>query len=365
MKVPLLKVVAVGEFEPWAKQFIASMQENEIIEVKFEPNIEVFCGTVVPSNYPTVVFIENNSDNRKNILKICSLERPIYILCLGKQFSREDFQFALEQRIYWLFEVTKVDEKDAIERLQNLSRLVESDGQFQQILRAMKSILLQTEAEFPEIPMVAELRKAVKKLESHSLKNELNHLGFHKMGEVSENLFHKNQTLGEALVTINELERTGVMWVRGNQPEQEGKIEFLQGRIVMASAGGCEGTKAIYRMFLWDKATLLFYRKDPSESSLVEHIDIDINQLSKMGELHKSKFEGLRNELPPPNLKLEINPEMIDKETALSRSDFSVLSSIVEFGTVSTVVDFNALPDVEIYESLIALRKSNLIHKSK
>ena len=365
MKVPLLKVVAVGDFEPWGKQFIASMHEKEIIEVKSEANIEVFCGTVIPNNYPSVVFIENNSDSRKNIQKICSLERPVYIVWLSKQFSKEDFQFAFEQRIYWLFEATKIDEKDIITRLQNLSRLVESDGQFQQILRAMKSILLQTEAEFPEIPMVSELRKAVKKLESHSMKNELNHLGFHKMGEVSENLFHKNQTLGEALVTINELERTGVMWVRGSQPEQEGKIEFLQGKITMASAGSCEGIKAIYRMFLWDKPTLLFYRKDPSESTLVEHIDMDISQLSKMGELHRLKFDKIRNELPPPNLKLEINPDMVDKDTALSRSDFSVLSSVVEFGTVSTVVDFNNLPDVEIYESLIALRKSNLIHKSK
>lgn len=364
MKVPLLKTVAVGEFSSWARNFLNVIEEKEIIELQMEPSIDQFCRSLVPAIRPAVVLIENNPEAKKGIQKICSTGKPLYIIWVGKSFSKEDLTFAFDQRVYCLFESIQAPEKEVISKLRNLAQLVESDAQFQQILRAMKSILLQTEAELPNIPMVHELRTAVKKLENHGLKNELNHLSSQKSASSQENIFQKNQSLGDAIIIINELERTGTLSVRGSTAENEGKIEFIQGKITMASAGGSEGIKAILRMFLWDSCRMLFFRKDPREAVINKHIDLDIMHLSKLGSVYKDKFEKLRKEIPAPNMKLEFDPAALDTSTALTSNEFSTLSSVVEYGTVATIVDFNPLPDVEVYESLISLRKNRLIKKA-
>src|SRR5206468_806071 len=65
--------------------------------------------------------------------------------------------------------------------------------------------------------------------------------------------FARSQDIGDALFTVHDLERTGALWIRGNLAGQEGKVEFLQGKLVAATAGGVHGVKAIFRMFLWDE----------------------------------------------------------------------------------------------------------------
>lgn len=361
MTVPLLRLVAVGEFSTWARQFFNSFEENELVELTLEPSVETFCSSSSVINKPVVVVVENNSESRNNIQTITKSGRPVYLVWMGKSFTKEDLSFALESRIYFVLESGKSDENLTIQNLKKLSSLVETDNQFEQILRAMKSILLQTEAEFPDIPMMAELRTAVKRLEGLRQKNEFNHKETAASGENSDIPFHKTQTLDDVFVTLNELERTGVLWVRGGNPEEEGKIEFLQGKPIHASAGGCEGVKAILRMFLWDKPRFLFNRRDPRETSVAETMDVDIPRLVKMGLRGKERFEVIRKEIPLPGFKIEVKPGALSEETALTPNDFSTLSSVVEFGVVQAMLNFNPLPDIEIYESLISLRKSNLI----
>lgn len=363
MKVPLLRIVAVGEFSTWARQFFQTFEQQDIITVTHETNADIFCKLLGPTDSPSVVFIDNNPDSKTNFKKISSTQKPIYIVWIGKTFTKDDLIFALESRIYAVIESVKIDEKKITHMFQTLSQLVATDQQTQQLIRAMKSILLQTEAEFPNIPMVDELRNAVKKLQNQSLKNEFNHLHAMEKKEGSDIPFHKAQTLEEALVIINELQRTGVLWIRGNQNEQEGKIEFLQGKITQAHAGSSQNTKAILRMFLWDSPILLFNRRDPSETGVLQSLEVDIYQLVKTGSLLKARFEAIRNEIPGEEIFLEINPGVIGKDTALSTNDFSILASVAEFGRVGTLVDFNDLSDVEIYESLINLRRSNMIRK--
>jgi len=363
MNVPLLRLVAVGEFSAWARQFFNSFEENELVELTLEPSVDAFCGAPNLNNKPSVVVIENNSVSRTNIQTILKSGKPLYMVWMGKSFTKEDLSFALESRIYFVLESAKADEKLTIQNLKKLSGLVETDNQFEQILRAMKSILLQTEAEFPDIPMMTELRTAVKRLEGLRFKNEFNHREVATSGEGSDIPFHKTQTLDDVFETIHELERTGVLWVRGENSQEEGKIEFLQGKPTYASAGGCEGVKAILRMFLWDKPRFLFNRRDPRETSVAENMEVDIPRLVKNGLRGKERFEAIRKEVPLPGFKIEVNSGALNEQTALDANDFSTLSSVVEFGSVQAMLNFNPLPDIEIYESLINLRKSNMIRR--
>jgi Domain of unknown function (DUF4388) len=364
MKVPLLRAVALGEFSPWAQQAISSFEENEILEITLEPSVENFCQSLVPQTKPLTVFLENQPKSRENMLQIFSTGIPIYLIWIGKNFTKEDLSFALERRVYSIFEAAQLDQEKWIQNLRALAQRVDNADQQNQLLRAMKSILLQTEADFPDIPMVTELRHAVKKLDNLKLENELAYHAAPDQSEGKEAILSKSQTFGEAIVTISELERTGVLWIRGSLPEQEGRIEFFQGKMIEAASSGSHGVKAILRMFLWDKHRFIFNRRDTSEASSIQSLEIDVNQLAKMGTIAKEKYERIRQETPSLSLRLEINPGAVNKDTAIVSNDFSTLSSVIEVGRVDMVLDSNPLPDIEIYESLINLRRNNLIRRA-
>lgn len=364
MKVPLLQVVAMGDFSPWARQVLNSLEEQSLVTIRLELSVDHFCQETVPNAKPFVVFLENNVESKKTLEKLCQCGKPIYLVMLGKSLSKQDLMIALEKRVYCVIESSTKNESWIIETIKKLSSLVDSDSQFQQILESMKGILLQTEAEFPDIPMVEELRTAVKRLESYGLNNELNHLNLNHSNQTNDPFFHKTQTLGESILMVNELSRTGTLWVKGQLSEEEGKIEFLHGRVVEAVAGGTDGIKAILRMFLWDNPRLLFNRKDPKEITANKNTDLEITQIVKTGERIKERFEKIRKEIPPRNYRLEISPGAISQELALEVADFLTLSSVAEFGSVSIILDLNQLTDLEIYESLINLKRNNLIRKS-
>ena len=63
----------------------------------------------------------------------------------------------------------------------------------------------------------------------------------------------------------------------------------------------------------------------------------------------------------PKGLCLELDTQAMQLNSRLDDDLFSTLASIVEFGQLTQVLDYNELPDVNIYHSLIALRKMRLI----
>lgn len=362
MKIPILNVFALGKFTPWANNILKSLEKQEVI--KIDPDIRTvdsFCELANLNGKPSVVVIEQPATSRKEIEKICHLGRSVYLLGLAKNFTSDDLLYAIKSRIYFVFDSTQTDEMKLIEACKNLSNQVDSEHQFQQILRAMKSILLQTEAEIPDIPMVKELRTAISKMEHLEAQNEFNHMNLKGTEQHSDLIFHRAQTLSETLALVSEVGRTGTLWVKSKSKEKEGTIDFIQGRILGASVSGCDGVKAIYRMFIWGDPTFLFYRKDPREMSTIKPVGVDVAHIIRVGELLTQRFDKIKSKLPPSSLKLRVSSDSISDNFALSQNEFSTLSSVVEHETVENIVDFNPLSDVEIYESLITLRKNKII----
>lgn len=362
MKVPVLRIVAVGEISPWGRQYLTALQEQDLIELSLEPNVPRFCKSIVPTAKPAVIFVENHPESRASIQSLRHCGRSLYIVWFGRAFTKEDFAYALDQRVYCVFENTRPDEKVVVEKLGQLSLNTESDFHFEQLIRAMKSIVVQAETDEVNLPILHEIKAAISKLESHGIRNEFNSLLDSPKGEQASHLpFHKTQDFGDALTTVHDLERTGVLWVKGASDNQEAKIEFLQGKIIAAVAGHTNGLKAIFRMFLWDTPRFLFNRKDAEDSVVVDHLEISIRHLVQQGEMLRERYERIRREIPPESIDLQMESQALHGDTSLPENDFSTLASIVEFENVSRILDFNQLPDVDIYESLIRLRKAKLI----
>jgi Domain of unknown function (DUF4388) len=359
MKVPSCRVTSVGELSLWGKQFLGSLQSANLVDITYEPSFQKFASSPLVSELQ-VVFLENTADSRQQILKLRQQNRRLYLIWFGRNFAKEDLFFAFDQRLFYVFENMRPDDPRLLNGMQKIVTSVDNTGALEQVLRSVKGILIQAENE-NSLPIVAEIKTALSKIERFGLQSEFSgSFGEIPLSDVKLP-FHKAQGFGDALTTVHDLERTGLLWIKGFVPGEEGRVEFLQGKILSASTGEVRGLKAIHRMFLWDELRFLFTRKDPRESNLVDHINLSMKFICNEGEQLKRRFEKVRRELPPGDLKLELDPNSLHAGVHLGLEEFSTLASVVEFNNVARVLDYNPLPDVALYESLIQLRRHNMI----
>ncbi len=356
---PVSRIMVVGDLTLWGRQFLGGLKATGV-EISHEPSVQKFAETQPPPQ-PQVVFLENLPESRANVAKLRLLTRRLYWFWFGRNFTKDDAVFAMENRAYHLLENLRPDDKRISEIFLKLAANMETDFQFERVARGMKGVLIQGETEVPKA-ILNEIKTGVSKLERLGLVNEFNGASTETIVASDGKLpFHKSQSLGDALLTIESLERTGVLWIKGSIRGEEGKVEFLQGKVISAKSGDVHALKAIYRMFLWDDLRFLFTRRDASESAMEDHLNVSLAHVCTEGESLKARFEAVRRELPPPDLRLELQPSALHTGTTLDFTEFSTLASIVEFRKVADVLDYNALPDVPLYESLIKLRRQNII----
>jgi hypothetical protein len=360
MQVPVCRIFSVGELTSWAKNLLTALQDAGVIEITFEANAQKFCETIFPPSQLPLVFVENSADSRKLLAKLRQTGKRLFLVWYGKSFTKEDLAFAMDCRVYTIFDNARADDEKMVEGIRKVSQHVAMAEQFDQLIHSLKALLLQGEEEEALKPLIGEFKTAVAKLERSALENEFTGGRPGKAGD-SRLPFYKTQELGDAMSTVADLERTGTLRVRGGLAGQEGRVDFLQGKIVASHTGEARGLKAIYRMFLWDEPQFQFTRKEPRDVALEEQLNESMKFICDEGEALKRRFKAFRHELPPPELRLELDPSALHTGTRMSTHEFSALASVIEMNRVSQVIDYNPLPDVILYEALIALRKSHVI----
>lgn len=368
MVVPVCRVHSVGEVSAWGNQFLGALQMANVIEVTFEKSVERFCQDPAPGTAIPIAFVENSPDSRKWITAIRESHRRVFLLWYGRGFSKEDLRFACENRVYVVFENVRPDDKAVITGIRRVADAAGLQQETEQIIHSIKATLLQGESAEAIGEMIQEIKIAVGKLERGVHTNEFvsQATGIPAAAVTGESKipFYRQQDFGDALATVHDLERTGILSVKAALPGQQGFVYFLQGKIVGAVVGQVRGLKAIYRMFLWDDPQFSFAKRDPDDLDVQEHLTLAVKYIRVEGESLRQRFNGLRRELPPGDLKLELEPNSLHAGVRLIPEDFSTLSSVVEFGYVSRVVDYNPLPDVAIYEALIRLKRNQMIRVS-
>jgi len=362
MQTPLYRAYAIGDFSPWAKQILNEWQSDNLLHLTYNPSVEQFCNQSLTSEKSLLVLLENSPKSHLDIAQVRASEQNVLILWVGKSFSRDDLAFALEHRVYAILENPSLSEKEVQKSLFRAEGARAKRDQLRHLFQSLKSILLQTEPDEKNRSLLAEIKAAVTRIEKLSQSNEFFHLEPRKQDNEKSLLpLHQSQGLGDALLTISELERTGTLWVRGSQNDQEGKIDFIQGKITVAEAGAVNQLKAIYRMFLWDGVRFLFNRKNPEDTETNEIISLEMKSLVAEGEEQRTRFQMIKKELPPIHLKLDIEPRSLTTSLALSPIDFSTLTQVVDFNFVSDILDYSKNWDVDLFEGLIRLKKNGVI----
>ncbi|MCB0418985.1 MAG: DUF4388 domain-containing protein [Bdellovibrionaceae bacterium] len=359
MKVPLCRIVTLGEFTPWGAHFIEVLEKENVVEISQAESLKYLLDNDI-SGASQIVFLENGPEGRQYVGELRASGRKFYVVLIGKLFTKEDYAFAMHNRVFRVFENITPETPDVLAEIKHLADTVDREKKFELLVRSLKSVLLQAEGDVADSVM-SELKTAVGKLGTTVTFNEYTSPGAEKAQHHDKLMFHQSEDLPDVLETIDSLERTGVLYVKGPLPSEEGQINFLQGKIVSASTGVVHGLKAIYRMFLWDGPQFLFTRRDPEEMTFDDPINVSMKHINVEGAAHRRRYERVRQELPPNRIVLELDPGFLHPGVSLPKEDFYTLASVVEFGKVSQILDYNPLPDAVLFESLIQLRKLNML----
>ena len=358
------RLIFLGNPSPWLKQFFEALQQSGL-EIQLEATLDGFLGTPVPKNRVSVVLLENTPASRGIFSSLKTSGRRVLGILVGKGFSKEEALYAFHSRFYALLEDPGAAPNENLEAIKRALTRAETLERAEDLSFAIKSVLLQMGQEGATEQLIGELKTGLAKFERHALQNDYITAGVGATGANTRLPFYKSQALADALLTIEDLARTGTLSVRGTSPEQEGRIQFLQGRPVSAVSGESLALKAVYRMFLWDAPEFSFLHQDATELAVKDQFPLSLREICAEGESLRARFEKIRNQLPPTSLKLELVPAALNLNTSLDRTHFSTLSSVVEFGKVSQILDYNPLPDAVLLESLIGLKKHGTIRVVK
>lgn len=361
-----LRVIVLGETSSAGKQWLRALEEQSILEVHAAPDqASIFEDFESVSDVP-VVILENIGNCRNEIMALRKSGYPNYILWFGANFTKQDCEFALEHRVYAIFEKPETEDPKVISALKRIQFNKTRSSHFNNLVQSLKTVLVQITSSEEQHPLFTELKAATAKLEDLEGQNEFSYSGVGQANKFESPLIASAQEdLGDAIESMEDLERTGALWIRGTEPGQEGRIEFLQGKIVLAEAGETIGLKAVYRMFLWQSPKFLFAREMANEVPFdAENVKYPIDLITQ-GRRLRHLYDSIKEEVPPSALRLSVNAPRVNDKLELNGNDFKVLSSVVEFGQVSEIVDYNPMPDSEIYQSLINLRKLDLLQVSQ
>ncbi|MBY0369548.1 DUF4388 domain-containing protein [bacterium] len=352
------RILFLGTPSPWAKQFLETLQESGTLSIQIEPGPPPFLGAAVPRARVWTAMLEQSPQATELLEQIRSSGKRVILIWIGRQFSKEDLFLAWQHRVHTLLESPDANDSFVVERLRHAVGLAEASERAGDILQSVKTAVLELTRTAEESPAIAELKTSVGKLERVNLQSEF--LGVTPPSSDAHVPFHKSQGLSDALMTIQDLARTGRLSVKTKAGVQ-GFVDFIQGRPTEALCGEIKGLKAIYRMFLWENPEFHFSRHEAAETQVDDEFNASLREICLEGESFQTRYLQIRSQLPPQQIRLELEPKAVTAGMALDRAAFLTLSSIVELGKVSQVLDYNPLPDVILYESLIHLKKAGII----
>ena len=151
---------------------------------------------------------------------------------------------------------------------------------------------------------------------------------------------------------------TGELRVKSHH--KSGSIYFYAGSIVHATAGAVNGPKALLRIMSWADATWIF---DPGVASKVplDSMRLDIAHFTRAVQGTKKTMEKVAGFIPPMGVSLKIVPSQYEAKKFWTIPETKVLASVGEYGLVRDILNYCSLPDSEIFETLIELRRQGLL----
>lgn len=345
----------IGAASAWMAQFLGALAKAGPFEIQNETSVESLLAK--SKSRAEVVVLEQSSEVKPIVSALRASGRKFVIVLVGQTLTKEETLFSIEHRIHSVLEKPDPFSPHTLGTFKKAIEQSENAAHSEALLFSLKSSLLSLSGESAE-QSAEEIRKGLLKVEKTLTTNEFLGNSTSSAGE-TKLPFYKSQSFADALLTIEDLGRTGTLEVKSGA--LVGKVEFLQGRPTSATAGEARAMKALFRMFLWESPEFTFHHQEAAAIRVRDAFDFSTSQMCREGETLCARFEKIRAQIPPLSVRLQLDPASLTTETKLAKDEFSTLASVVELGKVAEVIDYNPLHDVVLYECLIGLRRNGVI----
>lgn len=165
----------------------------------------------------------------------------------------------------------------------------------------------------------------------------------------------------EEQITVSFTGKVNVLQAENNQ--FLGAISLHEGELIFVSYKSVLGIKGFYNLVVEE-----FDGKDFSFIVEPELIDVTKKNIqypysvikNKLNDIIK-KYQDAKEQKPPENLKLIIEPSFIANSTNISSEEFSLLCTMSDYNRVYEIYNNCDLLDYEITNALVSLRKKHAI----
>ena len=141
-------------------------------------------------------------------------------------------------------------------------------------------------------------------------------------------------------------------------------IYFDGGVISHAISGAVSGIKALLRSVMWVDAEWTFVSKK-EHSEMHDTLKLNLLGFTRTVQEAKKILQKVQPFMPPPSVSLVVDPQSFQKKEGWSAAEARVLASVAEYVLVRDILNYCPLPDMEIYDTLISLRKQGLLKPVK
>jgi hypothetical protein len=143
-----------------------------------------------------------------------------------------------------------------------------------------------------------------------------------------------------------------------------GTVFVYAGTVSYAVTGAVNGMKALLRMLTWEQAHWRFNANKLGQFS-TEGMRLDLASFAKASQAMRISWDRVRTFVPPSNVQLKVVAHNFAQRKKWTPLETKVVASISEFHLVRDILNYCPLPDMEIYETLIELRRQNLVQPYK
>lgn len=152
---------------------------------------------------------------------------------------------------------------------------------------------------------------------------------------------------------------SGELRVRG--PVKQASIFFSDGFVQQAFCGSISGRKALLRVMSWPGLQWKFLPENQVPKISLPPLSFGLGEFLELYMNWFTRWKRVASIVPPGNIKVRVKPHTFAEVSSWDDAKYEVVARICEYGRVTEILNNTPLDDIDIYETLIDLRRSGLI----
>lgn len=173
----------------------------------------------------------------------------------------------------------------------------------------------------------------------------------------------------ENIDIINSIEEqrsvkfTGKINLLSDSGQLLGSLLFVEGEFVSSKYKESNGLKSFYNMLIdsYDKKGIRFIVEPEIIDSFNRNIHFPYSVLLKKAQHIISNYKYSKNNRPPENVLIMLNPEFVASGEDLSAEEYDLMTVLIDFQDVKSIYKHCNLLEYEITNALVGLRKKSAL----